>query len=385
VRRIHIVIVLVSTAATAGLLIANPAAAPPGGYVAFTTNDLGMHCVNSDFSEICILPPYNTVRTEVFRRGGSPERVHENLTVTYSVPSNTHSSDKSNFWAYAQATFGVDLPPDIGLTGHGMAGSMTATQGGRYEVTGIPIVPIDDSGKLDPYPVAEVRISGPDGTFVSHAVVPVSSEMACTSCHGGNGVSMAHDMLVKHDAMHGTSLVDQKPVLCASCHADVVLGAPGVPGVPAFSHAMHGSHAVAVEGMGLKNSCYACHPGERTQCQRDVHSTAGVDCVSCHGGMSAVGNPARRPWVDLPRCGDCHDRPGFEFEPPGVLFKDATGHGGVHCTSCHNSPHAITPTITEIDNQQAITLQGHAGVIDTCIVCHTQVPSDPFPHRGDDD
>lgn len=372
-------------AAVAGILLATAASAPPAGYVAFTVNELGMHCVNSDFSEICILPPYNSLRTEVYRRGSSPERIHEELTVTYSIPSNSHSSDKTNFWAFAQALFGADLQPDVGLTGNGMAGAMTVGAGNRYEATGIPIMPIDDSGKVEPYPVAEVRISGPEGAFVSRAVVPVSSEMACASCHGGNGISMAHDMLVKHDALHGTSLVNQKPVLCAACHSDPALGAPGVPGVSAFSHAMHGSHATVVESLRLENGCYACHPGERTQCQRDVHTIAGIDCVACHGGMAEVADPSRMPWVDLPRCGDCHNKPGFEFEQPGVLFKDATGHGGVHCTSCHNSPHAITPTITEIDNQQALALQGHIGVINTCTACHTQVPSDPFPHHGDDD
>lgn len=367
-----------------GIIVARPAAQPPAGYVAFTVNELGMHCVNSDFSELCILPPFNSLRTEVLKRGGSPEPVKEGLTVKYSLPSNTHSSDKSNFWTYAPAIFGVTLPPDVGLTGHGMSGLMTINGGGRWEATGVPVIPIDDSGKVEPYPLAEVRVSGPAGSFVSHAVVPVSSEMACTSCHGGNGVSMAHDILAKHDALHGTTLVDQKPVLCAACHADPALGAPGVPGVSTMSHAMHGSHAERVANLGLANECYACHPGERTQCQRDVHTSANVSCNDCHGGMLAVADPARQPWVDLPRCADCHNRPGFEFEPPGVLFKEAVGHGGVHCTSCHGSPHAITPTNTEVDNAQAIALQGYPGVINSCTVCHTSTPGDPFPHRRDD-
>ncbi len=60
------------------------------------------------------------------------------------------------------------------------------------------------------------------------------------------------------------------------------------------------------------------------------------------------------------------------------------GHGGVHCTSCHGSPHAITPTTTEVDNAQAIALQGYPGVINSCTVCHTSTPGDPFPHRRDD-
>ena len=44
-----------------------------------------------------------------------------------------------------------------------------------------------------------------------------------------------------------------------------------------------------------------------------------------------------------------------------------------------------TPTVTEPDNLQAINLQGHAGIIDQCIVCHSQDEGDPFFHRINDD
>jgi len=59
--------------------------------------------------------------------------------------------------------------------------------------------------------------------------------------------------------------------------------------------------------------------------------------------------------------------------------------GSVKCITCHGSPHAIGPATTATDNLQAIRLQGHAGVINTCTTCHSTTPSDPFPHRGDDD
>ncbi|MCX5690214.1 MAG: hypothetical protein NTV94_10610, partial [Planctomycetota bacterium] len=133
---------------------------------------------------------------------------------------------------------------------------------------------------------------------------------------------------------------------------------------------------------GLENSCYACHPGIRTTCQRDVHSTRGMTCTTCHTSMEAVGNPARRPWVDMPRCDSCHQRAGFEFEQPGKLFRDSTGHGGVQCISCHSSPHALGPARTAADNAQANRLQGHSGVINTCIVCHTSTPDEGFWHRS---
>jgi hypothetical protein len=351
-------------------------------------NDLGMHCMNDDFSELVILPPYNTLRAQILKRGTSPEPlVEDDMTVRYRIPGNTHSADKTNFWTYAEAAFGSPLPPNIGLTGNGMAGTMTRVPLEKhYEVTGIPITPIDDTGRFNPYPMASISVTRPNGQSAETlTVVPVSGEMSCNLCHQAEGVSTATDILRDHDVLHGTDLENSKPVLCASCHADAALGAPGLPDVPNLSQAVHGAHAPRMDVVNLDNACYACHPGIRTQCQRDVHLANGVDCVECHGGMEAVADPARQPWLDEPRCGDCHARPGFEFEQPGRLFKDSVGHGGVLCGACHGSPHAITPTLTATDNQQALMLQGYAGVIDDCLVCHTEMPSDPFFHAVDNE
>jgi hypothetical protein len=100
--------------------------------------------------------------------------------------------------------------------------------------------------------------------------------------------------------------------------------------------------------------------------------------------MHAVADPAREPWITEPRCGQCHSQPGFEFEQPNTLYRNSIGHKGVQCGSCHGSPHAITPTVTAVDNLQAVGLQGHPGTIDTCTVCHTPGPPGGFFHKVDD-
>ncbi|MBS0266156.1 MAG: hypothetical protein JSS02_29775, partial [Planctomycetes bacterium] len=208
----------------------------------------------------------------------------------------------------------------------------------------------------------------------------------CNLCHNTPGISVATDILRKHDKKHGTQLEATKPVLCASCHADPALGTPGVKGVKTMSHAMHGSHASRMSSLNLKNNCYACHPGVKTECQRDVHLTKGIVCVNCHGDMAAVGNEKRRPWVDEPTCASCHQKrkPKFSFEEPGKLFKDSRGHGGVHCAACHGPQHATGPATTKPDNAQAILQQGKAGVINDCTVCHSQKPEEAFFHHIDD-
>ncbi|MCA9229847.1 MAG: hypothetical protein KDA57_04295 [Planctomycetales bacterium] len=346
--------------------------------------------MNADFSQLCILPPFNSLHAQLIRRGIEPEIVEEdeNVSVEYRIPNNTTSVNKTNFWQYDQALFGVDLPPDVGLTGNSLAGTMALTGHNDWAATGIPITPIDDGGFLNAYPLAtiEAKVQG-NTVATTRAVVPVSWEIACNLCHapGQPGPAVDADILAKHDQAHGTSLLGNGSVLCAACHADPALGAPGLPDVSAMSHAMHSSHASRVEvlqNQGMTNTCYACHPGYETNCQRDVHYAKGIFCTDCHGGMSDVGSPARRPWVDEPKCGDCHSRNEFEFEEPGQLFKDSHGHGNVHCAACHGSPHAITPALTVEDNIQAYEHQGYLGVISKCTVCHTSIPTNEgFEHK----
>jgi hypothetical protein len=361
------------------------AAAPPS-YTVIAYNDLGMHCMQNDFSQMMILPPFNTFRAQVIRRGTEPEVMTGNdASVRFEFPTNTHSADKTNFWNFSAQLLGVNLAPDVGVAGVGMSGTMPyEAEHESYVATGVPITPVDDDGKENPYPLALIT-ARVGGTVVAQTqtVVPVSWEMSCNLCHTTPGESVATSILKSHDRLHNTSLIDAQPVLCAACHSDNALGAPGQPGVSSLSSAMHLAHAPRMAQANLVNECYACHPGVRTSCQRDVHSARGMDCNSCHTSMAAVGNPARNPWVDLPRCADCHSRQGFEFEQPGVRFRDAVGHKGVQCITCHGSPHAVGPATTESDNIQAIRLQGHTGPINTCTVCHTTVPGNFF-HKVDD-
>lgn len=384
--------VLTLYAGLAGNGISKPVVANPiqqlSDKVVIAYNDLGMHCMNQDFSEICILPPYNTMRATVIDRSNEdPKILTTGVTLEYSIPGNTISSTKTNFWDHTMGLFGVNLPPDIGLTGNGLSGGMSVTADRDFIATGIPVTPITDQGVLNPFQLAQVVVKK-NGIIkdVTHAVIPVSWEIKCDGCHvPKNGLTVAGDILAKHDRMHGTDLTHQKPVLCAKCHADPALGSTGLPGVSTMSSAMHMSHAkrpiLKGSSADQKNLCYNCHPGNQTQCLRDVHYSKGMNCISCHGSMKVVGNPNRQPWVDEPRCGSCHHVADHEYEQPGKLYRDSVGHSRVKCVVCHNSPHAIVPTVTDADNQQMVRVQGHPGTLDKCSVCHTRAPDKPFFHR----
>jgi len=57
------------------------------------------------------------------------------------------------------------------------------------------------------------------------------------------------------------------------------------------------------------------------------------------------------------------------------LYRYSTGHGGMYCSACHGSPHAEYPTLEANDNVYSSSLQGYAGKIVECTVCHQSMPS----------
>ena len=136
-------------------------------YIVIAWNDLGMHCANQDFSNMCILPPYNNQKVHVIRKG-DPTRPPMVMTgtsgiyVTYEIQGNSYSVGKTNFWTYPQQLFGVALPPNMGLAGFGMTGTMLKNDSQNYRwADGIPVTAFPDAT-----PVSQKCISRFIGNFV---------------------------------------------------------------------------------------------------------------------------------------------------------------------------------------------------------------------------
>ena len=370
---------------------------PPRGngqYVVIAWNDLGMHCMDPSFEDFSVLPPYNNLVAQVIRRGGEPQIVTQGVSVQYRILGNTTSADKTNFWQYAQALFGLSapLPKNIGLAGKGLSGTMNLAAD-HFIAEGIPVTEIFDNRAKSPYQLAEVVVKDAQGTILAgtHAVVPVSTELHCEYCHGDGGSAnesiatgnVKQNILTLHDQNEGTSLMANRPVLCADCHSSNALRKPGRPGLPSLSSAIHNRHASIDDG--TINTCYKCHPGPQTKCLRDIMFQAGLRCHDCHGTMAQVANPQREPWLEEPRCADCH---AFPYqENANTLYRNSRGgHHNIMCAACHGSPHAIYPSVEPLDNKQSIWLQGTAGPINSCGVCHSNRPGQKGnPHLAGDD
>ncbi len=345
-------------------------------YVVFAWNDLGMHCLNPTYDELVILPPYNTVNAQVIKRGNPPQVITSGLNVEYSLINNTYSYGKRDFggfWTYFTDLFGGTAPAnDIGLTGTPLFGTMVV-KSDIYTAEGMPVVPVNDDGVWDPFQVIEINVKDGSGNLLAttRATVPTSDEINCAKCHSEGSSSVFTNILIAHDNEHGTDLVNQKPVLCASCHGSPALGTsgPGSSGIY-LSQAIHGFHADKDAG------CYDCHPGATTKCSRSkahMGSDSDGNCTECHGDMENVASTidnGRIPWVTEPKCVTCHtDVEGVETHD--ALYRNSTGHGSVYCTACHGSPHAMYPSQEAKDNYQPEHYQGSKiKTIGSCGVCH---------------
>jgi hypothetical protein len=106
-------------------------------------------------------------------------------------------------------------------------------------------------------------------------------------------------------------------------------------------------------------------------------------CQNCHGTMQNVAQSilnGRSPWLNEPQCGNVTCHGSTYAEEAGKLFRQSEGHGGLFCSACHGSPHAIQPTVQPNDNLQNTRLQGFAGALKKCTVCHETTPSSGGPH-----
>lgn len=404
-------------------------------------SDLGLQVVDRETSVFMLLPPFSIVRAQVLRqRAGWPTRLLDqyDVDVTYEAVAdplgsiNSTSVAKTDFWQNAQSLLGLTLAPGEGLLGEYMPADapspgpqpMGYSAGSSwFQALGIPVVPYDDAGLPAPYPLLRVtarhRVSGQELAHLD-VVVPVSDEVSCAECHvtgaiasSDFGIPWSNDpdpevqakrnVLLQHDANHGTTLYDEQPVLCVDCHYSVALdiALTGPVGKQKnhrlLSRAMHSDHGVALDLSGqplfpsggpMQATCYRCHPGQDTQFARGAMTDGGLGCHACHGDMLSVGGMhdllpggsldgqadglPRRPWIDVPRCQSCHSGdalghlagPDLVPAPDGIRLLQAWRTGDPSASPLL----AVNKRFAENDAMLYRFSRGHGGLL--CSACH---------------
>ena len=332
-----------------------PLALPAANQQLLGWNNLGMHCMDSDYSVFSILPPYNTLEAQLIVGG----RLITNLcayTVAYQAvadPSgslNTTSQGKGNFYQFTPQLYGA-FPVDLGLAGFAMPGTNNTPQGMAFDLVnsgarvnwfraeGIPLTPYDDAGMKNPYPmmriIAHDPLSRPIAT--NDIVLPVSDEMDCRACHasGSDPNAMPPDgwvwaanperdfrlnILRSHDwsrfqgvpltypailatngfnvqGLYRTVVADGKPVLCAKCHLSEALPGTGVAGIPPLTQSVHGFHAGVVDpDLGIPLDFEAA----RGACYR-CHPGSATKCLRGAMGAAIASNGTMAM-----QCQSCH-------------------------------------------------------------------------------
>ena len=145
------------------------------------------------------------------------------------------------------------------------------------------------AGGFTPYPVLVVTARDTEGTILAttKVVLPVSTEIGCSTCHGGSpelgqqaglGRATAWNILAMHDQLSGTDLAERahkgEMIRCRDCHADSRFQAQGDGRSLNLSAAMHGFHANYLRGRG-EEACGFCHPSGltgATRMFRDIHT-----------------------------------------------------------------------------------------------------------------
>lgn len=361
-------------------------------------NNLGMHCMDADYSVFSILPPYNTVNAQLIDANGVLVTSTNGITLTYQAIAdptgsiNTTSQGKSGFWDFVLSIFGLSLPPDVGLpvpgpNSYAMPGSNNVAQAMGFESSaawfvayGIPLTPYDDAHVKNAYPLMRL-IAKNGGATVGKldVVLPVSDEMDCRACHASSSGDAAKpvagwvndanaqrdyhlNILRLHDekqaadvtfqnalatnhfesaGLYATITVSNHPILCASCHLSEALPGTGLPGIKPLTEAMHGKHAGVTDPTNLL-----------TLDSSDNRSA----CYRCHPGSvtrclrGAMGSAVAADGSLAIQCQSCHGsmsdvgastRTGWLEEPNCQACHSGTANnnsGLIRYTSAFDSP-----------------------------------------------
>lgn len=415
--------------------------------------EYGVNPMERGYSVFAIYPPSVTLHAQVIDATGKLVKSGSGIQVTYealadpSGSTNSTSVGKTDFWSFA-SLFGGTKTPDTGLTGNPMPGTTPRQMQfdgamNRFTADAVPLTPYDDKWNLNYYPLFRIVARDSTGAVVgsSRVAVPVSNEVECRGCHasGANDaaqptIGWANDpdpnrdfklnILAVHDvknrrnpAMAGmlaavnysadgllATVQGGTPIRCDVCHASNRLGSAGQPGAVQLTTAMHGHHAPltdpktndTLDNSTNRTACYNCHPGSATHGLRgamghsvDVGGSVQIQCQNCHGNLSALANPARQGYQDLPNCQACHttaapyrqtsalDASGNlrsasdrTFATSTGLFSASIGHGGLQCSACHGPTHGENPSLIANENLQSADVQGASGVIGDCTACH---------------
>lgn len=341
------------------------------GWTIIGWNDLGMHCMDRDFSVFSLLPPYNNIRAQVVNSSGKLVKSGSGLTVTYEPVAdptgsiNSTSSGKTNFWAFAQALFSLPsaLAPNMGLAGFSMPGATRFRKPMTFDssfngfvATGIPITPTDDAGATNTYPMMRLSVRNSSGTVLTstNIVLPVSTEMSCKLCHSPDSTLSAAMPAGGWIAYTGTTEDSKDKTVrlnILKLHDDKNRSTPGNAGVAytalyqaalaKFGYSAAGLYATVTAASGAKPvlcaNCHASNALPGTGYTGVPALTASIHTL--HGKViDPVASKLMNDSTNRDSCYRCH--PGSATKCLRGAMGSAVASDGsmsMQCQSCHGN------------------------------------------------
>ncbi|MGD9948428.1 MAG: cytochrome ubiquinol oxidase subunit I [Desulfobulbus sp.] len=392
-------------------------------YILLVWSPGGMKNVAEVKGVLSLLPPGSELRAQLIKRGEIPEIINQGVLLTYRLDQEKPGNTAKTF-----------------------SGEMMAED--DYFVAEHIVINPAGGAAFDPYPILQLTAKDESGKLLAttKVVLPVSTEIGCSTCHGtspelgdrpGLGRGTAFNILAAHDRLSKTRLLQQAQkgtmVQCRECHADSLYKAKGMPELLNLSASIHGFHANYLKEKGAA-ACGLCHPSSvtgSTRMLRDFHSSIAMDCTSCHGVLEdqalgllkkeqqggkgqaqalmlrlaprAVNSidaiKPRSPWSQQPDCLHCH----VDYQAPETdtllqswtadeqgLYRNRTDDSGrLFCGTCHSSPHAVYPADNpygkQLDVLQPLQYQDNRlpiGSNRNCKLCHTVDMADEMHHAN---
>ena len=355
-------------------------------------NNLGMHCMDSDYSVFSILPPYNTIEAQLIV-GGKLVTNDAGYAVTYQAvadPSgsiNQSSVGKGNWVQFAPQLFGAvaadqGLPfpntntfwmPGVSNTPQAMIFETSDEPAGGvftpvnwFHAYGIPLTPYDDAGKKNPYPMMrQIAWAGTTPLATNDIVLPVSDEMDCRACHASGSVAAAQpaagwvwsgiqerdfrlNILRLHDEQNFASNATVYAAALATNHfnSQGLYRSVVADGRPVLCAACHASEALGGGGIAgippLTESVHKFHahvidPLSHTTLDSAANRSA---CYRCHPGSTtkclrgAMGGAIAADGSMEMQCQSCHGN----MSTVGTPFPQRIGwFMEPNCGQCHVS------------------------------------------------
>jgi hypothetical protein len=403
---------------------------PGGTYKVVAWNDLGMHCACPSFAGFLLLPPFNTIRAQVFQFGPNDPVVVTSanaatlgLTIGYNMIDNTDALLQGDTYFKQWITYSPKLFPGFqpvvggkvqGLAGFGLSGNMAYDSNLLdWKAVGIPAYPLVSSTpslnimtdplggpNRNPYPVTNVFVKNASGTVVAqtNTVTPVAFGGCCT-CHlklaAANGYpATPAGSFTYLGVMHGRNssginiaMIDPDgdgvggPVRCSWCHWDPAMGEAAAPGWPAGTKLLPGAGTLKKSVYSFSDVLHRFHTQDPLVLTTAYDPNIAKNCYDCHPGNNV--NCYRGAHVKTNTgiwCTDCHGdlnqrvaagqltQPWKTSTLPSCIGPASGITSAFPCHASRDVGGRTYPTTPELFGK-FINSRGHKGSI-RCQTCH---------------